>query len=381
MRTVVDPAFHSLLVNKMVAAGKVQATLAREAHVSPSYLSEIINGKATPSPDVARALDDALDACGELAVLVHPLLADDDADRFAAAVAHPTRIDERAVDDLATVLAAQRHLDDTLGSAALLKPVRIQLDQIGRLVSAARGPVRVRLVDVAAQWAQFLGWLNVSVGRYDEGDHWFQVSLLWASEAGDRDLSATVLSYQGHIAWLTAHPGPSIGLAEAALRDPDVYPGQRAYDAYAAARGHAIFGELVHADRLIGLGDELAEQSNTWSGVLPPWQYYRAAWVWHLERGLVHRYATRHDPSRARKAIVDLRAGVEGVPAEMRSADWFAEYLVHLASAYLDDGRRDAAAATLTDARAVAEGVRSERVLRMVDGRERRLHVERLTRR
>jgi hypothetical protein len=71
----------------------------------------------------------------------------------------------------------------------------------------------------------------------------FGLSLESAAEAGDDDLTATVLSYKGHVAWLRGQPGPTIGLSQAARRCRHIYSGQLAYDVLQEARGHAILGD------------------------------------------------------------------------------------------------------------------------------------------
>ncbi len=374
MRTVVDPAFRAELVRRILDAGTTQATLARDAHVSPGYLSEIINGRKSPSTVVAQALDDALAAGGTLAGLVHPLLTDDDTDRWQAATSS-SQPGPAAIDGLAHVLAAQRALDDQLGSAAMVKPVGVQLDQVLTLATNSRGPHRAKLVHVAAQYAQFAGWLATSTAQWDAARKHFHTALQLATENGDRDMIATVLSYQGHVAWLTCQATPAINLTEAALRHPGIYPGQLAYDSYALARGLALTGDLKGADRHYGLGDEYAALNDTYSGETPPWQYYRAPWFWDLERGIVHRYAARHQPHRIHAAVDLLQAGLDGCPVEWRQADWFAEYVVHHATALAAAGDLNGARDQLGKARRIAEGVGSKRILGAVASRETKLSL------
>lgn len=44
--------------------------LARRTHYDPGHLSKIVNGHRTPSPEMARRLDETLDASGDLAALI-----------------------------------------------------------------------------------------------------------------------------------------------------------------------------------------------------------------------------------------------------------------------------------------------------------------------
>lgn len=374
-RTVVDPRFQAMLTNLMVVRGMSQRRLAATAAVSPSYLSEIINGRKGPSIEIAHALDEALGADGRLTGLVTLAARPDDLDQIAAAAANPRHVGAGTITSLGRALVGQRYLDDAMGSAALLGPVDAQMPSITAMVVEATGPQRRDLLHMAAQWAQFAGWLHTSAGDMPGARRWFATGLEWAIGHGDPDLTATILSYQGHVAWLDCHWAPAVDLALAALRDERVYPGQRAYDALQAARGYAALGDTGEAERLLELGNQLAADADAWPGEVPGWQYYRAPWLWSVERGLVQLYLARRDHTRAPGAIASLQAGVDDVPEDYRGADWYAEYVTHLATAYLTGGELDLAAITLSQARTIAEATRSTRVLRMIDGRARRLNA------
>ena len=119
-----------------------------------------------------------------------------------------------------TVLANTRRLEDAIGAAPVLAPVRGHLAYIETLANEARGDLRCEVVDQASQWAQYIGWLCTSGESYDEAGSWFSRSLEWAIEAEDDDLIATVWSFKGHLAWLTGKVIPTIGLYFARSR-PD----------------------------------------------------------------------------------------------------------------------------------------------------------------
>lgn len=372
-RTIVDPRFRDLLRNTLMVKGIQPAALGRRANVSRSHVSELINGTKNPSEQTARALDAALDLHGELADLVTITGSPEDLDHLAAVATNPRRTDPAALEALSRVLAAQRHADDLMGSQSVIGATAAQMHTITTMACEARGAARQDVLYVAAQWAQFIGWLSLSVGKTPEAQGWLGRALQWCIEIDHADLTATVLSYQAHAAWLTLEFGTSLGLAHAALRDTSVYPGQRAYDAYQAARNHALVGELNDADRMLGQADKIAAESDAYTGEVPVWQYYRAPWYWQLERGLVHQHMAKHESRHAAPAVEDLTAGLDGMPAGMRGADWAAEYRVHLARAQILAGQRDAARVSLAEARRVAEITQSKRVMRLVQGCEHRL--------
>lgn len=371
-RHIVDPQFRARLADLMRDAGLSQRSLAARAHIAPSYVSEILAGLKSPSADMAAALDAALGAGGTLARLVIPTGPAHDLDLLAATT-HHRAVSLDTIDALDGVLRAQRRLDDMVGSATLLPPVLAHLDTVTAMTVDTTGPHRPALVGMAAQWAQFAGWLHTSTGRFADAKTWFARALELAFEAEDRDMVATVISYQGHVAWLTGQIPPSTGLAEAAMRDETVYPGQRAYDAYAVARGRAAQGDLGAAERMLAVGEQLAHESDEWTGEIPPWQYYRQPWFWALERGLVRLHMARHDQRHAQAAVAELQAGIDGMPLDMRNADWCGEYLVYFAAAHHRAGQLPQARTVLGQARRIAETTRSARIQALVDARERQL--------
>jgi transcriptional regulator with XRE-family HTH domain len=339
--------------------------IALRANITPGYLSQVLKGDRHPSEQVIRSLDAALGANGILLQHVGGGSLDDELFHAADAA---TRISHDGVAALAATLAATRNEDDVLGSTQVIDVSRVRLARLVDMVHGARGSVRGDLVHVAGQWAQFVGWLMISTGQFASAQAVLRTALEWATEAGDPDLIATVVSYQAHRAWLSAVPGETYGLSMTALRDPRVHPAQRAYDLYQAARAAAVCGEdLVVVDRLLADAEQVVESIDTTDGPMPPWQYYRDRWQWLCERGLVHRYAGHRDPARIDAAIADLTEGIGLVPEPMRSADWYAEYLVHQAAALTDAGRHVEASAVLAQAGRIAADARSARVTAQVN--------------
>jgi transcriptional regulator with XRE-family HTH domain len=373
-RRVIDLRFKDRLATLMIREGVVPADLAERVPVNRGYLSQILNGHRMPSADMAASFEAILNATpGELTGLVNLCALADDLDPLTAAFERPAGVGPEGVAAFQRVLTAQRHLEDQVGSAAVLAPVLPQLDTIRRMVRATTGPHRPALMDVAGQWAQFAGWLYTSLGQWNEARDWNRTALEWATEADSPELTATVLSYQAHVSWLTLDPGPTIGLSHAALRDRTVYPGQRAYDCFQAAKAHAYAGDVTEAHRYVAAGDEIAAGLPSWVGPVPAWQYYRAPWLWDLERGLVHLYLDRWTGSSATAAAQYLRAGLAAMPEHMKRSDWSAEYMAYLAAAYIRAGATTSARDELAAARDIAEATRSKRILTLVAARERQL--------
>ncbi|MQA84090.1 MAG: helix-turn-helix domain-containing protein [Streptosporangiales bacterium] len=365
--------------------------LARKVPCDPGHVSKLRSGREKPSHELARLLDDILDARGELAALVPARpkrengadaglavvqpnggsITPDDEERLAQAARAPSRLDLRAVDSLAAILAEQRRLEDRVGSAPLVAPVRAQLATLEAVVIQARGPVRPRVLDVAAQWAEFAGWLNTNTERAGEARAWYDRAAEWAAETGDTTMAATVLSFRGHLAYLLGQIGPMVGLSQAAQRDPAVWVGQRAYDAHQEGRGLAVMGETEAAVRKLDQAAELAEVAALDGGDPPPWIYYYTPPFFLLERGWAYRYLGRDDPRYNDEAIRLLTAGLGGLDEDARRSEWAIEYLYHLAIAHMQADAPDRACAIALEATTIARITESARMLRQLS----RLHA------
>jgi len=302
------------------ARGYSLARVAGIVYVSSDLIQKIETAERRPGRDLAERLDEALRADGALLGLWEEWRRSEESDRMTTAksehyASQPSaglvakcaftlddeeRIinaarrlavaDASIVDPLARMLAAQRETEDFIGSAPFVKPVIAQLAVIESLVTNARGAARPKIVDVAAQWAEFAGWLHTSTGRLGEARAWFDRTSELAIEAGNVTLVAKSLSWKGHLAFLLGEIGPMLGLAQAARRDSSVWVGQRAYDAYQEARGLALIGDSEEAIRKVDEGTELALIADERSDAKPAFSYYYSLPFFAVERGLVYRY-------------------------------------------------------------------------------------------
>lgn len=367
---LVDPRFRSVLKGLVAESGLTLVRIAELAHISRPMLSMLLNGDRSPTDATAAALDRALGTDGDLAAMVG-YGPGEARDLIAAAAANPRHVTPATVASLAGSLAAQRRLDDVLGASHLIASVTAQVRSITAMVREVTGPERPELMYVAAQWAQFLGWLHISTARWEGARGWLATALEWAVEVGQPDLMATTMSYQGHLAWLQHEPGPAIGLSEAAARAATAWPGQRAYDLYAAARGYAAIHDQATAELRLAQADQAADDATRWTGDVPPWEYYRAPWMWRAEHGLVLLHMARWDSGQAARAAEELAAGVAAIPVEMAGADWLAEFVVHQGIAHQLAGDQAEAAAVFDRAAGLARQTGSARVLKLIAARQR----------
>ena len=362
MSPIADPRFGAELRRLRTEARISLRALALVVYQSKSQLHDLESGRRQPGDDVARRLDDALGTGGRLVALARPpQLPDDGADRIAFAVRHPTRTDPATVDALADLLASQRRLDDVLGAAAVMPAVQANLDLVSHLASEAHDDLRGRLIDQAAQWAQFAGWLGIAAGDHAWSRNWLNQALEWTVESGHDALLGTVLSFRADLAGQSGDIGALLGVTRAALTRPGMSPGQLAYDHYQLARAYVLAGDQPAAISTAVAADERAIAALEYQGEMPPWDYYRDRAFFDLEAGTTRAALGQHE-----QAVQLLTAGLDGLDGESASADWTGTYVCTLAGAQLAIGERDGAAQSVERARSIAARNRSSRLSALV---------------
>ncbi|MEU4775805.1 helix-turn-helix transcriptional regulator [Micromonospora sp. NPDC023644] len=358
-RTIVDPRFAAELRRLREARGMSLRQLAAVVNHGKSLVHQLEVGQTKPTVDVAARLDEALAAQGALARLV--VDAPDGGERLAYVTAHPRRVDHATVRALAGLLAGYRRLEDAIGSGPIMAPVRAHLDTVACLLRDARHDVRPSVLDMAAQWAQFAGWLSIARGEERAATVWHARALDWATEAGNSDLVATVLSFQGHQAELRCDLPAMVRLSQAARRDQSVNAALRAYCAGQEARGLAMAGAGT-SEVLARLSEALDVSAQAAEEPLSPWGYWYTPSFFAVQQGIVWRYLGETDSRANERALALLTAGVAGVSEEASGADWHGRNLVHLAVAQAQDGETTMARETLATADAMATAAASRQL-------------------
>ncbi|MGH3754189.1 MAG: helix-turn-helix domain-containing protein [Pseudonocardiaceae bacterium] len=279
------------------------ADVGTAAHVARGYVHHIEHGRRWPTQPVAKALDTALGAEGALLAtweaanilpraVVEP--ADpDEFERFSAALANPRRTDAAVVEHLARLLAEQRRAEDTLGARQLLGPVLAQIHVINDLIRQARNPVRTAVLEVAAHYEEFAGWMYQDCTDTAGALRHYDAAMEAAQEIGDADMVTSVLSLKSHLAWAGNDAAQAIGLAAAGQREP-----QRVEDA-------------------------------------PPWVYFHGPERLAFQRGVAYAELGRHAD-----AVALLSTALAGLPDcyERDRARYAAQLALALAGAGDADG-------------------------------------------
>jgi tetratricopeptide (TPR) repeat protein len=150
------------------------------------------------------------------------------------------------------------------------KTLPVVLGVIGALESNARrvkSPVRAELLTVAAQGAEFAGWLYRDIGVAEVASYWRQRAIEWAQEAGDSVLHGYVLLKESQAAWDDRDADRMRTLAQAVQKGPwKLPPKVRAEAVQQEARGHAMLGgQLGLVERKLDEARELMADNGSWS--------------------------------------------------------------------------------------------------------------------
>lgn len=250
----------------------------------------------------------------------------DDNDRLVMAVQEPARVDFVVVDSLATILAIQRRLDDTLGPAAIFEATRAQSKSVTELLRNARGPERDALAPVAAEWVQFDGWLHAELRADASAARILTQAEEMADDAGDGTLAAQAANFKGYLARHQGRPRGIVRHFLTAYNTPGAHPAQRLGDAVQAAHGYALLGEAKDARHLLTQAEAL--EGRAARGLPPDTAYWLTPDFQRLNMGLALLALGEN------AAAADyIAAGLDSLPADQQSAEWTKEYREALAEA------------------------------------------------
>ncbi|WP_433363062.1 XRE family transcriptional regulator [Streptosporangium sp. CA-115845] len=258
-------------------------------------------------------------------------------ERITRTLQQPSRVDQQTVKWLDTCLAEHRKVEDTIGSRPLLGIVRQQLGVVVELAQHARGSLADTVVDLAAQYAQFVAWMSLDVDDQAAALAWYDRAHDWALEIGDVNMATTTLSMKAHQAWSAGNARRCVRLADAARwHDGQVTPGVRGMAAQMAARGHALAGDARPARTLLDEAEALIRRAAEHADDEPVWMYFYDETWFRLQRGMTELHLANWS-----KAIDLLTDGLSGLPESYkRDRVWYGSCL---AKAHAEAG--DAAAA------------------------------------
>jgi hypothetical protein len=235
----------------MEARGISLRALAKVLYCDPSYLSKALRGVKPCGHKLARDIDDALAAGGEI------ISAASRSRPRSAPVEAP--VAPEVVDYFRTQLAGHYTADMYLGPLHLIPTVQAQAELIARLAGAADALVRRGLLDTGTAYAALLGWLYQDAGDLAASAKWRDTTLSLAHRSGDPQLVSYALMNKAMLALDQGDGAGVVDFAQAALSNVrELAPKARVLALQHQAQGHAMLGDRATADRLLDQAAALA---------------------------------------------------------------------------------------------------------------------------
>jgi tetratricopeptide (TPR) repeat protein len=241
---------HAVAQRYMGERGLSLRKLAELLSYDPSYLSKALRGLKPCGPKLAREIDIALSAGGEI------ISAASGARPGPAPVEAP--VAPEVVDYFRSQLAGHYTADMFLGPLHLIPTVQTQAELITQLAGAADAPVRRGLLDAGAAYAALLGWLYQDAGDLAASARWRDTTLSLAHRSGDPQLVSYALTNKAMLALDQGDGQAVIDYAEAATSTSrELAPKTRLIALQHRAQGHAMLGDRATADRLLDEAETL----------------------------------------------------------------------------------------------------------------------------
>ncbi|MEU0878449.1 helix-turn-helix transcriptional regulator [Lentzea sp. NPDC005914] len=172
---------------------------------------------------------------------------------------HRAPIDDEVIGQLLVLRRVINDADSWCASSSLLPSVRQLYEFVDRLRPLARDHRRAQILDVAALFAEFSGWLHLQQGDLGGASWWTERAMQQALAAEDPNLVAYCYRRLSMIAEFEDDDDRVIGLARAATREPDTTPQIKAMALQQQAQGHARTGDELAALKALDEAQRLVE--------------------------------------------------------------------------------------------------------------------------
>lgn len=209
-----------------------------------------------------------------------------------------TRISLDTVEEIDTMTASLRRMDDQLGGGTLLKMVRAHLRHVLHLLRSASydDTTGRRLHASAAELLRLAGWLCFDTSQHARAQRYWVAALRTAHTAGDRALAANILGFMSCQAKDIGQPREAAILAETAISG---YPGAServsAILQLRAAEAHAVAGSAVDTRRAI---DTAFTHLDSPAAGAPEWSYWLDETHAHGQAGYCYLRLGEHTAAR-----------------------------------------------------------------------------------
>jgi transcriptional regulator with XRE-family HTH domain len=331
--------------------GIPQAQLAATVHVSPSYLSLIVNGHRTPHAKLAELIDTALEAHGALAALL------DQGPAAEVAVGAPMGSDD--VQQLQDTIAHLVALDTMHGSEGLYSNAARAFRNAHRKLAivGARPGTESDLHVAIAELGEVAAWLAYDSEHQDVSRQVAGEAMLVARLAGDKSMERFLLSHLSMQAVYLGRGAEGLQLADRILAES---PNSGRVVGMVRVRRARALGKLGNGGEALA---ELERARGELAGGVGPAD---PAWTWWLHEAelAVHEARIKADVGDNRGAIASSEHSVLALP-ERQGRDqalyraWLVQDLVNVRG-WRDAGR------VVEDIIGIAEATGSARVPRLL---------------
>ncbi|MGO4612695.1 hypothetical protein [Nocardia sp. 2TAF39] len=218
-----------------------------------------------------------------------------------------TRIGLGTVDEIDTMTASLRRMDDQLGGGALLEMVRAHLRHVLHLLRHASydDTTGRRLHTAAAELLRLAGWLCFDTSQHARAQRYWVAALRTAHSAGDRGLAANILGFMSCQAKDIGQPHEAALLADTALSG---YPGASGQVSailnLRVAEAYAVAGSAGDTRRAI---DAAFTHLDAPAAASPDWSYWLDETHAHGQAGYCYLRLGEHTAARHH-----LRAALRG---------------------------------------------------------------------
>lgn len=293
----------------------------RTMRYDPAYLSRVLTGKQSPSPQLAEALDQLLDGDGYLVGLVP---APPDAQGTAARAEDRRHFDTQAY--VHAVVGPLLEHDNRFGGEQIadtaLAVWRAEQAKLDRTVDPAQG-----YVSAVAEIAQVAGWIAFDAARHTDAHSAFVESHSLAVMAGDRHRAWFAMDMMAMLDVQRELPGAVLRVADGLLSTRGLPPRVAAIARVRRARALAQTGDRRRS---------LEEMERARDGLRESSAAHEPAWTWwitdtELTGHLGEVLLSLNDPGAAIPVMHEARTAV--VPGERLELFYVAAELEALAQA------------------------------------------------
>jgi transcriptional regulator with XRE-family HTH domain len=289
--------------------------LAERVRYSKGYLSKIENGQVRPTPEMARAFEDALQADGVLMAL-------------ADTPARPIPADDRVLLTYDAMFDHHRMLGYRSDPASVLAALRPQVDVLSTMARSADDPgLSSGLWLLAARYAEYAGWMEQERGDDASAAEMTKRAVHYAVKGGDHELETWALVRAAEFALYRGDARATVEYARRASRSRS--PAIQAVAAQREAQGYALAGAATLCEAALDRATTLQENvgaSRYGSTSVPDQVAIATAWSYH-------------DLGRHAEAAAMLDVAVPQIaPAAMRARTRFGlrQALAHAEAGELD---------------------------------------------